>query len=73
MDDFSYDELEFEPVDEFVVKYESFGVDNEPEYDVCDFDDAYSVDFIADVTSAGDTSTTPLNLKLCLTYLSMLF
>jgi len=42
---FSYDELEFEYVDELVVAYESFFMDDKPEYDVFDFDTCY-VDFI---------------------------
>jgi len=44
--DFSYGELEFEHVDEVVVEYESFFMDEEPKYDVVNFD-MCSVDFIA--------------------------
>jgi len=63
MDDFSYDELEFEHVDEFAVEYESFLVDDEPKYDVFDFNDAHSVDFIPKVASTYDTFAAPLDLK----------
>ena len=52
MDDFSYDELEFQHVDEFVIENESFLMDDELEYDVFDFSDACSVDFIVKVSSA---------------------
>ena len=62
MSDFSYDELESEHVDEFAVKYESFFMNDEPEYDVFDFDTS-SVDFIAEIASACDTSTVSLDLK----------
>jgi len=34
----SYDELEFEHVDEFAIKYKSFFTDGEPKYSVFDFD-----------------------------------
>ena len=63
MDDFSYDELEFEHVDEFVVKYECLLVDDEPEYDVFDFNDACSMDFITKFSFACDTSAVSLDLK----------
>jgi len=60
VDDFSYDKLEFEHVDEFDVEYESFLMDNEPECDVFDSNDACS---ITEVAPTYDTSTTPLDLK----------
>jgi len=63
VDDFSYDELEFEHVDECAVEYESFLVDDEPVYDVFDFNDACPMDFITKVASACDTSAAPLDLK----------
>jgi len=49
-------------VDEFAIGYESFFVDDEPKYNVFDFDTC-SVDFIVDVASAYDTSTISLDLK----------
>ena len=51
MSDFSHNELEFKHMDEFTVEYESFFMDNEPEFDVFDFD-TYFVDFIAEIASA---------------------
>ena len=60
---FSYDELKFEHVDEFAIEYESFLKNDELEYDVFDFNDAYSVYFITEVAFAYDTSTAPLDLK----------
>ena len=63
MDNFSYDELECEHVDEFAAKHEFFFMDDEPEYDVFDFDDGCSLDFITKVASTCDTYTVPLNLK----------
>jgi len=59
---FSYDELEFEHVDKFTVKCESFLVDDNPKYDAFDFD-MCSVDFIVDVAYACDISSVSLNLK----------
>ena len=47
----------------FVVEYESFFINDEPEYDVFDFNDACLVNFIAEVASICDTSTVPLDLK----------
>jgi len=73
VDDFSYDELQFEHVDEFTVEYESFLMDDEPEYDVFDFNDACSMDFITEVASACDTPAAPLDMNPCLILLSMLF
>ena len=64
MDDFSYDELEFKHVAGFAVEYESFLMNDEPRYDVFDFHDACSVDFIVEVAFACNTSTVPLDLYL---------
>ena len=64
VDNFSYDELEFEQIDEFNIQYESFFMDNEPKYDVDNFDDVCSVDFITNVACASNTSTILLSLKL---------
>jgi len=36
VNDFSYDELEFEHVDELAIQYKSFLMNDEPEYDVFD-------------------------------------
>ena len=58
----SYDELEFEHVNEFVVIYESFFIDDEPEYNVFDFD-MWSMDFIAEVIFVCDTSAISLDIK----------
>jgi len=63
MSDFSYDELELEHMDEFCLEYKSFLIDDEPEYDVFGFDNVGSVNFIADVVSACDTSTVSLDPK----------
>jgi len=63
VDDFSYDELEFEHVDEFAIEYESFLVDDEPKYDVLDFNDVCSKDFINKVASICNISAAPLDLK----------
>ena len=60
-------------MDELDVEYESFLMDDELGYDVFDFNEACSVDFIAEVASACDTSTVPLNLKPLSAPLSMLF
>ena len=49
-------------MDEFAIGYESIFVDDEPEYNVFDFD-ICSVDFIAIVAFAYDTSTISLELK----------
>jgi len=38
-------------------------MDDEPEYDVFDFNDACSVDFIAKFSFTCDTSAAPLDLK----------
>ena len=73
VDDFSYSQSEFEHVDEFAIEYESFLVDDEPKYDVFDFNDACSMDFITKVASACHTSAAPLDLKTLLSLLSMLF
>jgi len=71
--DFSYDELEFEHVDEFAVEYESFFINDEPEDDVFDFDDACPMDFIADGSSAYDTSIISVELKYLLEFLMYAF
>ena len=60
--DFCYGNLEFEHVDEFPIEYQSFFVDDEPEFDVFDFG-MCPMDFIADVISTCDTSVTSLDLK----------
>ena len=73
MGDFSYDELEFEHVDEFAVEYEFFLMDDEPEYDMFDFDDACFIDHTTNVASTCDTSVVPLDMKLLLTPLSIDF
>ena len=62
MSDFSYDELEFEHVEELAIEYESFFMDDEPQYDMFDFDTC-SVDFIAEIASTCDTSAVSLDLK----------
>ena len=61
--DFSYEELEFEHVDEFPIEYESVLMDDEHEYDVIDFDNVGSVDFVSNVVSICDTFTISLDLK----------
>ena len=48
-------------------------MDDESEYEVFDFDDRCSVDFIADTISAYNTSTISLDLKPFLAPLSTLF
>ena len=63
MNDFSYYVLEFEHEDEFAIEYESFLMDNEPECDVFDFDDACYVDLIVDIVSTCDTFAVPLDLN----------
>ena len=63
VDDCSYDELECEHVNEFVIEYEYFLMDDEPKCDVFDINDACFVDFIAEVASTYDTSTDSLDLK----------
>jgi len=60
--EFSYDELEFEHVDDFVVEYESFFIDDKPQYDVFDFN-TYSVDLITEIAFICDTSAVLLDLK----------
>jgi len=62
MSDFSYDELEVKHVDMFPVEYESSFVDDEPKYDVFDFDTC-SVDFIVEITSTCESSIVPLDVK----------
>ena len=69
---FSYDELDFEHVDEFVVKYELFVMDNEPEYDVFDFNMCH-VQSTTDFVSVCDTFAISLDMNPYLTPLSMLF
>ena len=61
--DFCYNELEFEHVDGFAVKYESFFMRDEPKYDVFDFDMCV-MDFITDVVSTCDTSTISSTISL---------
>jgi len=70
---FSYDGLEFEHVDAFDIVYESFLTNDELEYDVFNFNDAYSMDFITEITSACDTSTIPLDFKPLLDFLKYQF
>ena len=60
--DFAYNELEFDYVDEFAIAYKSSFMDDEPKYDVFDFNMCL-VDFITDVIFAYDTSTVSLDLK----------
>jgi len=60
---FSCNELEFEHMDEFPVKYEFFLMDDEPDYDVFNFDDGCSIDYIADFVSTCNTSAISLDLK----------
>jgi len=60
--DFAYNELEFDHVNEFAIEYKSFFMDDEPKYDVFDFNMCL-VDFITDVIFAYDTSTVSLDLK----------
>jgi len=60
---FSYDELEFDHVNEFAIEHESFLVDDDPEYDVFDFNDPCSMDFITKVVSTCDTFAAPLDIK----------
>jgi len=50
-------------VDEFAVEYNSFLMDNEPEHDMFDFNDACSVDFIIEVAFSYDTYVVSLDLK----------
>ena len=52
---FLSDELKFKHASEVLVKYESIFMDDEPEYEVFDFDTC-SMDFIADVVFACETS-----------------
>ena len=61
--DFSYDELEFEHSKEFAIEYESFFMNNRPEYDVFDFDDVHSMDFVVDVVSICHTYIISLDRK----------
>ena len=49
-------------VDEFTIEYDSFFMDDEPQYDAFDCD-MRSVDFIIDVVSVCNTSTASLDLK----------
>jgi len=56
--DISCDELAFE----FVLEYESFFMDGEPKYGLFEFDTC-SVDFIAEIASACDTSAMLLDLE----------
>ena len=51
-------------MDKFTTEHESFLMDDEPEYDVFDFDDACSIDLITEVVSACDTFVVSLDLKL---------
>ena len=52
---------------------DSFLLDDEPGYDVFNFNDVCPIDFIAEVASACDTSAPSLNLKPLLDYLTYVF
>jgi len=51
VDDFSYDELEFENIDEFTIEYESF-INDKPRHDMFNFNDECSMDIVIDVVYA---------------------
>ena len=60
-------------MDKFAVEYESFLIDDEPEYYVFGFNDTCSMNLIAEVASTCDTFAIALDLNPCLTLLSMFF
>ena len=60
-------------MDEFVVEYESFFMDEEPEYDVFDIDEAYYMDLVVYLVSAYDTLVVSLDLKSLPNFLTYAF
>ena len=59
-------------MNEFLVEYKFFLMDDDPEYDMFDFDDVGFGDFITNVVSTCDTSTISLDLEPLPSSLSML-